>query len=233
MRIEGHQPQRLAARRAQGGERARRERLGLGVHQDLVGEGPGMAGADAAILAGPQQHAGQFLLRQDLLSFGDAIAPRIGAAFPAVARPGGCRSGRLHAGGLVLDGPARARRRPGPAAACRASSSVGPFMLMTRGRAMAACTDRFQSSMPISGLQRVADDARAAGRAQRPRPACGRGRARRSATSTSAAACRARPGWRPACRRRSGTAEKSVSSLFSRKPLHHDAARRTAPRWWW
>ena len=56
MGIESHEPQRFTSRGAQGGERARRQGLGLGVHQDLVREGPGMAGPDAAILAGPQQY---------------------------------------------------------------------------------------------------------------------------------------------------------------------------------
>src|ERR687898_953810 len=79
-------PQRLAARRAQGGERARRDRLGVGVHQDLVGEYPRVSGADAAILAGPQDDAGQFLLCQKTYS-PRATPSRRGSAPPCQPSP--------------------------------------------------------------------------------------------------------------------------------------------------
>ena len=166
MRVEGDQAQRLAARRAQDGERARRQRLGLGVHQDLVGEGPGMAGADATILAGAQQDAGQFLLGQTptLLWRRHRAADR--RRLPSRRPTGARRSGRRRAGGLVLDGRARARRRRWPPAACRPPARSGRCMLMTRGWATASCMDRFQSSRPITVCKRVADDARAARRAQ-------------------------------------------------------------------
>src|SRR5476649_726310 len=103
MWIEGDEPQRLPARRPQDRDRARRDRLGIDVHQDLVGEGPGMAVADAPILARSQDHAGE-LHGHDLspaaisIASSDAVAPRIGAPSPAIAlAANGCQAALMRA----------------------------------------------------------------------------------------------------------------------------------------
>ncbi len=99
VRVEAADAERLAVDPMQARKRPRRQSLGLGVHADLVGVGPGMAMDDALVAAGKQVDAGKRRRRRgherDRMRRGsvaddtaDMLGRRPGAGAPLVDRAG-------------------------------------------------------------------------------------------------------------------------------------------------
>ena len=87
MRVELGERQAAAVGRVQADRRARRQGLGGRVHAQLVGIGPGMAGAQPPVLAGQKLHLG-VKHRRSAAAGGAAQASGIGRQIKSLARAG-------------------------------------------------------------------------------------------------------------------------------------------------